>query len=36
MIEMEVNDMNKIYEFTPYCDDYDFILEQGVDEEGDE
>ena len=28
--------MNKIYEFSPYCDDYDFTLEQGIDEEGDE
>lgn len=24
------------YEFTPYCDDYDFLLEQGTDCEGDE
>lgn len=28
--------MKKVYEFTPYCDDYDFTLEQGIDEEGDE
>ena len=21
--------MKKIYEFTPYCDDYDFTLEHG-------
>lgn len=24
----------KIYKFTPHCEEYDFILEQGVDEEG--